>query len=134
MNLSRWIRLTAMLLIPALVYTSLPAFAAKPADPAAMKAKVQARGVGQGVRITMADKTEVKGLIVSIGDASFAVKAKKDDQPQTIQFAQVTGVHSDKMGTGTTIIIVVAALGIVIGIVAVIFVHGFKSGFKGATF
>jgi hypothetical protein len=132
MNLSRWIRWTAMMLVPILVYNSLGAVAAKPPDPAAMKAKLQARGVGQGARITLADKTEVKGLIVSIGDAGFALKTKGADQPQTIQFAQVTGVHNDKMGTGTKVIIFVAIVGVVIGIIAAVFVHDFKGGFKGA--
>jgi ABC-type phosphate transport system permease subunit len=132
MTLSRLARSTAMLLIPALLSNSL-AFAAKPIDPAAMKAKVQARGVGQGVRVTLADKTETKGLIVSIADQSFALKVKGADQPQEIQFAQITGVHNDKMGTGTKIIIVVAVVGVVIGIVAAVFVHKFNSGFKGIT-
>jgi ABC-type phosphate transport system permease subunit len=132
MTLSRLARFTAMLLIPALLSNSL-AFAAKPIDPAAMKAKVQARGVGQGVRVTLADKTETKGLIVSIADQSFALKVKGADQPQEIQFAQITGVHNDKMGTGTKIIIVVVVVGVVIGIVAAVFVHKFNSGFKGIT-
>jgi hypothetical protein len=127
MTLSRLARFTAMLLIPALLSNSL-AFAAKPVDPAAMKAKVQARGVGQGVRVTLADKTETKGLILSIADQSFTLKVKGADQPQEIQFAQVTGVHSDKMGTGTKVIIVVAVVGVAIAITAAVFVSRFKIG------
>ncbi|MGA2538058.1 MAG: hypothetical protein ABSF53_18755 [Terracidiphilus sp.] len=123
--------MTAMVSMAAVLCGSLPVYAGKPPDPAAMKAKVQARGIGQGVRVTLSDNTEVKGLIVSIEDASFAVKAKRADQPQTIQFAQVTGVHNDKMGTGTKIIIVVAVVGAVIGIVAAVFVHKFNIGLKG---
>jgi hypothetical protein len=125
--------MTAMVLIAAVLCGSLPAYAGKPPDPAAMKAKVQARGVGQGVRITLADNTEVKGLIVSIEDASFAVKAKHADQPQTIQFAQVMGVHNDKIGTGTKVILIVAIAGAAIGIAAAILLHKVDNSLKGVT-
>ena len=87
MTLSRMFRFTAMLLIPAVLSNS-PAFAAKkPVDPAAMKAKIEMRGVGNGVKVTFADNTEVKGLIISIGDQSFSVKTKHTDQPQEIQYS-----------------------------------------------
>jgi hypothetical protein len=129
MTLSHLARITAMLLIPALLSNSI-ALAAKPVDPAVMKAKVQAHGVGQGVRVTLADKAEVKGLIVSISEQSFALKIKGADQPQEIQFAQVTGVHNDKMGTGTKVIIVVAIAGAAIGIIAAVAVHHFDTSFK----
>ena len=95
------------------------AFAAKnPVDPASVKAKLQSRGVGHGVRVTMADNTEAKGLIVSLGDQSFAVKSKGAAQPREIQYAQVIGVHNDKIGTGTKIVIAVVIAGAVVGIVA----------------
>ena len=67
MTLSRLIRLTALLLIPALLSNTLAFAAKKPVDPAAVKAKIAARGVGQGVRVTLADNSEARGLIVSIG-------------------------------------------------------------------
>jgi hypothetical protein len=130
MNLSRLARLTAVLLIPALFSNNNFAFAAKkPVDPAAMKAKVQARGVGQGVRVTKADNTETKGVIVRIGDQSFTVTPKGSTQPQEIEYAQVTGVHNDKMGTGTKVIIIVAVAGAAIGITAAILVHEFNNSF-----
>lgn len=134
MTLSRLIRFTAMLLIPALFANSLAFAASKPADPAVMKAKVQARGVGQGVRVTLADNTEVKGLIVSIGEPSFTVKPKHADQPQEIQFAQLTGVHKDKMSTGTKVIIVAAIAGAAIGITAAVLVHDVHNSLKNLTF
>jgi hypothetical protein len=133
MTLSRSIRLTAMLLIAALLTNSVAFAAKKPVDPAVMKAKVQARGVGQGVRVTMADNSEVKGLIVSIGEQSFTVKAKHADQPQEVQYAQLTGVHNDKMGTGTKVIIVVAIVAVAITIVAVILVHKVDNSLKNIT-
>jgi hypothetical protein len=134
LTLSRLIRFTAILLIPAMLANSLASAASKPVDPAVMKAKVQARGVGQGVRVTLADKTEVKGLIVSIGEQSFTVKPKHADQPQEIQFAQLTGVHKDKMSTGTKVIIVVAIAGAAIGITAEILVHDVHNSLKNLTF
>jgi hypothetical protein len=70
MDLSRLARMTAILLIPALLSNNLAFAAKKPVDPVAMKAKVQARGVGQGVRVNMAGGTETKGVIVSIGAQS----------------------------------------------------------------
>jgi hypothetical protein len=133
MTLSRSIRLTAMLSIAALLTNSVAFAANKPVDPAVMKAKVQARGVSQGVRVTMADNSEVKGLIVSIGEQSFTVKAKHADRPQEIQYAQLTGVHNDKMGTGTKVILVVAIVAIAITIAAVILVHKVDNGLKNIT-
>jgi len=133
MTLSRLIRFTAMLLIPALLTNTLAFAAPKPVDPIVMKAKVQARGVGQGVRVTLADNTEVKGLIVSIGEQSFTVKPRKADQPQEIQYAQLTGVHKDKMSTGTKVIIVVAVAGAAIGITAAVLVHDVHNSLKNLT-
>ena len=70
---------------------------------------------------------------MSISDQSFALKVKGADQPQEIQFTQVTGVHNDKMGTGTKVVIVVVVVGAVIGILAAIFVNKFNRGFKNIT-
>jgi hypothetical protein len=130
MNFSRLTRLTATLLIPALLSGSFAFAERKPVDPAAMKAKVQERGVGHGIRVTMADSTETKGVIVSIGEHSFTVKPKGAVQPQEIQYAQVTGVHNDKMGTGTKVIIIVAIGGAALGITAAILVSSLRSSLK----
>jgi ABC-type phosphate transport system permease subunit len=129
MNLSRLSRLTAILLIPALLSTNFARGAKKPIDPGVMKAMVQERGVGRGVRVTMADKTETKGVIVSVGEQSFVVKPRGAAQPQEIHYAQVIGLHNDKMGTGTKVIIIVAIAGAAIGIIVAIWAHEFKSGF-----
>jgi ABC-type phosphate transport system permease subunit len=130
MILSRLIRFTALLLIQGLLTNSVAFAAKKPVDPAVMKEKVLARGVGQGVRVTMAGNTEANGVIVSIGEQSFMVKPKHADQPQEIHYAQVTGVHNNRMGTGTKIIIVAAIAGAAIGIFAAIWAHRFNEGFK----
>jgi hypothetical protein len=115
-----------MLLISVL-WMNGPAAAAKPADPAVIKASIQARGVGNGVRVTLADNTEAKGAIVSISDQSFMLKAKHDAQPREIQYAQLTGVHKDKMGTGTKVLIIVAIAGAVIGIGIAVAVHSYDT-------
>jgi hypothetical protein len=128
-NLSRLARLTAMLLIPALMGNCFAFAANKPVDPAVMKAKVQARGVGRGVRATLTDQTEAKGVIVSVDEQSFTIKSKDAAQPREIQYTQVTGVHNDKMGTGTKVIIVVAVAGAAIGITAAILANAFRNGF-----
>lgn len=133
MTLSRIARFISVFLIAILCLNSLAFAASKPADPAAIKARIVARGVGRGVYVTLADNTDARGLIVSIADQSFMLKIKKEDQPREIQFAQITGVHNDKLGTGTKIVIVVAIVGVTIGIVAAVFVHKFNSGFKTIT-
>ncbi len=124
MNLSSLTRLTATLLIPALLSSNFAFAERKPVDPATMKAKVQARGVGHGIRVTIDDSTETKGVIVSIGEQSFTVRPKGALQPQEIQYSRVRGVHNDKMGTGTKVIIVVAIAGAAVIITAVVILSG----------
>ena len=132
MKFSRMIRVTALLLIPAVLSNS-PAFAAKkPVDPAAMKAKIEMRGVGNGVKVTFADNTEVKGLIISIGDQSFSVKTRHADQPQEIQYAQLTGVYKDKASMGEKVGIVVAVAGVAIVITVLVFAHLFRTNSPGS--
>ena len=75
MRLNRIAQVTVLLLIPAILSNSLAYAASRPPDAAAVKEKIAARGVGQKVRVTLADKTEAKGMIVSIGDQSFVFVA-----------------------------------------------------------
>jgi len=130
MTISRLIRFTAMLLIPVLLSNNLAFAARKPTDPAAMKAKLQARGVGQGVRVVLADNTEAKGTIVTIGEQSFTLKSKKDPQPREIEYTQVTGVHNDKITRGQKVAIGVCVAGAVIAVVAIVWTIRFENGFK----
>jgi hypothetical protein len=120
MRFSGLIRFTAILLISVVLTNNLAFAGKKPADPAVMKAKIQARGVGQGVRVTLADQTQVKGLIVSVGEQSFAVKAEKADQPQEIEYSQVIGVHNDKHTRGQTVAVVVGVVAAWIIVIAVV--------------
>ena len=130
---TRLLRWTAVVLIPVLLSSNL-AYASKPVDPMAMKAKVLARGVGQGVRVTMADRTETKGVIVNIGDQAFTVKPKGATVAQEIQYAQVTGIHKDKMGAGTKVIIIVVIAGAAIGIAAAVLDHEVHNSLGKITF
>jgi hypothetical protein len=132
MKISQLARSIAMLMI-AVLLTNNFAVASRPIDPVRIKAKVQARGVGQGVRVTMADKTETKGVIVNIGDQAFTVKPKGAAEAQEFQYAQVTGIHNDKMGTGTKVIIVVAIAAVAIGITAIVIDHEINDGLKNIT-
>jgi hypothetical protein len=85
MTIIRLFRFTAILLIAVPMLNNLAFAAKKPVDAAAMKGKVRQRGVGRGVRATLNDKTEAKGLIVSVGEQSFMLKSNGADQPPEIQ-------------------------------------------------
>lgn len=129
MVLSRLFRFVAVLLIPALLSNSLAFAATKPADPAAMKAKIQARGVGQGVRVTLAGDSEAKGLIVAIGDSSFTLKPGKSADVQQIDYVQVTGVHNDRLTRGQKVAITVGIVGAAVAILAIVVVVKFNNSF-----
>jgi len=125
MKFSRLTRFIATMLISVLSSNSL-AFAApkKPADPAVLKAKIQARGVGQGVRVTLTDATDITGMIVSIGDQSFALRPKKKNAgPQEIAYAQLTAVHKDKLSRGQKVAVVVVIVSAGIAVLAVVVAH-----------
>ena len=123
---SRLFRFAAILLVPALLSNNLAFAAKKPVDPAVIKAKIQARGVGQGVRVTLADQTDVKGTIVAIGDQSFALKLKKANEPREIDYAQITGVHNDRLTRGQKVGIVVGVVAGFIIVVAVVLTESFE--------
>ena len=114
MRCSQFVRSVTLLLISTFLINS-PALAARQIDPAAMKARIVARGEGQDVRVTLADKTQVKGFIVSIHDQNFVLKTKGPGEPRTIDYAQVTGVHRGHMSTGAKI-----AIGVGIGFVGIL--------------
>jgi translation initiation factor IF-2 len=117
------LRNTALLLILASLTSQLSSASQRPIDPVAVEAKIASRGVGQGVRVTLQDGTEVKGMIVSIGDQDFVVKAKNADLAQTISYAQVTGVHRGRLSTGYKVLIGVGILGVAGGIFAYELAH-----------
>ncbi len=124
MSFSRSIRFTGMLLISALLTNNLAFAAKKPADPAVLKAKIQARGVGQGVHVTLTDTTDVTGMIVSIGDQSFTLRPKKKHaQTQEIAYAQLTAVYKDKLSRGQKVVVAVVVVSAAIAITAAVITH-----------
>jgi hypothetical protein len=134
MTLYRSFRLAAMLLVPALLNNSLAFAAKKPIDPAVMKAKIQAHGVGQGVRVTFADKTEAKGLIVAIGDQSFTLKPGKSPDVRQIEFTQVTSVHRDHLTRGQKVAITVGVVAGAIVVIAVVLTIKLDNAFSKPIF
>ena len=134
MNLSRLFRTTALLLVAVLLSHNLAFAEKKTIDPAAMKAKIQARGVGQGVRVTFDDKTEVKGLIVAIDDRSFTLRPRKSADVRQIEYAQLTGVHRDHLSRGQKVGITVGVVAAAAVILAVVFVVHFDRSFNFRTF
>jgi hypothetical protein len=134
MTLYRLMRITALLLISVLLGNNFAYAASKPVDAAQIKAKIEARGVGQGVRVKLVDNSEQKGLITNIGEQSFTLKPKKSSQPVELSYAQITGVHAgglstgQKVGIGVAIGVGIAA--VTIAIVAAVFRHNFDKGFS----
>jgi hypothetical protein len=130
MTLSRLIRTTALLLVTVLLSDSFAFAAKKPVDPAVMKAKIEARGVGQGVRVTFADQNEVKGLIVAIDERTFTLRPRKSADVRQIEYAELTGVHHDHLTRGQKVGITVAVVAGVIVVVAVALTVSFERSFK----
>jgi hypothetical protein len=131
MRFSRLARLCAFLLISAQLFAQLSVAEEKPVDAAAVKATVQARGVGRGLKIVELDKTQVTGVIVSIGEQSFVIEQKKGEPSAEIPYAQVKSIHDKgKLSTGAKIGIWVAVGAAVVVVIAVLtFRHNFGSGF-----
>jgi hypothetical protein len=114
MKFSLAVRIMGLLLIPALLSNSL-ALASNTPDPALIKAKLAARGVGADVRVSLSDHTQARGIIVNIGEQSFALKVRTVDQPREFPYAQLTGVHGTGLSTGAKI-----GIGAAIGVAAVV--------------
>ena len=114
MQCSRLVRAFAVLVVSTMLIDNV-AYSAVKANPEAMKAKIVARGEGQDVRVTLADKTQVKGFIVSIHEQDFVLKTKGPGEPRTIEYAQVTGVHRGHMSTAAKV-----GIGVAVGFVGIL--------------
>ena len=106
MRVSMLARFAALLLVPTLLINSLAFACDKPTNVAAVKVKVAARGVGQGVRVTLSDQSSATGVVAGIGEQGFTLQSNGDSKPRDIQYAQITGVHKDKLSTGKKVAIV----------------------------
>ena len=117
----------ALFLVPAMLSNSSTYAARKPLDAAAIRERIAAHCVGQGVRVTLTDKTEAIGIIVSIGDRSFALKANNADQPRSIEYAQVTGVRGEGLSTAVKVG-VFAGIEVVVLVVALVSIAKREAG------
>src|SRR5215471_18488751 len=69
------------------------------------KNEVQKRGAGERVRVTLRDKTEVKGYISQINAESFQVTDKKSGRVTTVAYHDVLKVRKQGMSTAAKIAI-----------------------------
>lgn len=127
MALCQLFRTTAMLLVGVLLCNSVAFAAKKTVDPSVMKAKIQAHGVGQGVRVTFADKSEAQGLIVAIGDRTFTLRPKGSTEVRQIEYAQLTGVHNDHLSRGQKVAITAGVVSAGLVAVVVVIIHGLRN-------
>lgn len=119
MTFGRMMRTTAFLLIPTIAFNNFAA--AKPMNAAVVHSKLEARGVGHNVRITLKDKSEVKGLIITIGEDSCVLIPKEQSQQKTIAYDEVAAIHNTGMSTGTKIGIGVGvAVGVIVAMAVVV--------------
>jgi hypothetical protein len=130
MRFTRLARLCSLLLIVDLLLLQMPLGAQPPMDAASVKAAVEARGVGGGVKVVEVDKTRITGIIASIGEQSFVLKQTNGQPPADIAFAQVRDVRNNSgMSRGAKIGLWVGITAAAAGITAVILVAKFRSGF-----
>ena len=131
MRFSRLARLSAALLISVQLFAQLSVAEQKPVDAAAVKATVQARGVGKGLKIVELDKTQLTGVLVSIGEQSFVIEQKKGEPSTEIAYAQVRSIHNNgKLSTGAKVGIWVAVgAGVAVLVAVLVFRHNFSTGF-----
>lgn len=115
------LRLTAFILIPALLLSQTVYAAKRPLEPAQAKAKLTERGVGHGVRVVLADQSQVNGVISRLGDEDFVILPRNHAEAQTISYTQVAEVHRARFSRGQKVAI---GTGIFVGAAVAIFAIG----------
>ena len=78
------------------------------------KNEVQKRGAGERVKVTLRNKTEVKGYISQIDAESFQVTEKKSGRVTTVAYQDVLKVRKQGMSTGAKIAIAAGVAGVVV--------------------
>jgi hypothetical protein len=82
--------------LAALLLSGEVARAAKPPlDAATAKQRVQARGIGQSIKVVEVDGTHARGIISSIHNDVFEITPPGTAQPTVIPFDQVTTLQND---------------------------------------
>ena len=119
-----------LLLVAVLMFNSVAvaqATQAQEASQSKIKAEVQRRGIGEKsrVKVRLRNKTQVKGYISKIEDASFDVTNKNSGQATTIPYADVEKVQGSGLSKG-------AKIGIIAGVAVVTFVVVIAVALKSA--
>ena len=112
----KWTRFMCCCLVVSLTVSAWSQSAVLPDDHAAkVKLAVQKRGTGEHskVKVTLRDKTEVKGYISQIGPDSFQVADNKSGRVTPIAYQEVEKVRKSGLSTGAKIAI---AAGVGLGI------------------
>src|SRR5438128_1933861 len=119
-----------LLLVAVLMFNSVAVVQATQAQEASqskVKAEVQRRGIGEKsrVKVRLRNKTQVKGFISKIEDASFDVTDKNTGRATTIPYADVEKVQGSGLSKG-------AKIGIIAGVAVVTFVVVIAVALKSA--
>jgi hypothetical protein len=115
MKINRVLRCTAFLLVFS-TFCQTVAFARKPLGGPAIREKAEAIGLGEQCRVKLVDGSQVKGMIVRILADSLTLKTEGVQEPQRIDYAQVTAVQRSGMPGKAKRVLMVTA-GITVGVV-----------------
>lgn len=96
------------------------------AQAARVKTKVQKRGTNDWtrVKVTLRDKSELKGRITEIGEDSFSLTDQKTEQVTTISYADVKSIRTSGLSDRAKVTIGVVTIAVVVvGVVALAVAH-----------
>jgi hypothetical protein len=79
---------------------------------------IERRGVGEKTKVTLRDKTELKGYISRIDPDSFQLTDKKSERVTTISFQDVERVRKPGMSAGAKAAIVGVTVGAILVVIA----------------
>ena len=111
-----------LLLVAVLMFNSVAVTQATQAHEASqskVKAEVQRRGIGEKsrVKVRLRNRTQVKGYISKIEDATFDVTDKNTGQATTIPYADVEKLQGSGLSKGAKIGIIVGAAVVIVAVV-----------------
>lgn len=89
----------------------LPLAAAPPGTPESLKSRVrELHAKGNGVKVTMSDKTVIRGQIVRVAEDSFTIREEKGARETSVPFAQLKDVGKTGMSRRAKAILIPAAI------------------------
>jgi hypothetical protein len=121
------LRQIALALCLCLLGNSVAYAAGNPPDADGARAQFEKRGIGNTVRVNVANGTHVKGRIISIG-ADGVVLAPNGSPDVLVAYAQVNSVKGPGLSTGGKVGILVFVGVAVVGIVAIVLLKNRKIG------